>query len=61
MTDSSHPPQPDPAPPKPGGLRRLLAHLRNRFFAGFALAIPVIITAWLLVLSYRFILFVGEP
>ncbi|MCB1079471.1 MAG: DUF502 domain-containing protein, partial [Verrucomicrobiae bacterium] len=25
------------------------------------LAIPVIITAWLLVLSYRFILFVGEP
>ena len=41
--------------------RAAATHLRNRFFTGFAVAIPLIVTIWLLVLSYRFILFAGRP
>ncbi|MCB1229562.1 MAG: DUF502 domain-containing protein [Verrucomicrobiae bacterium] len=39
----------------------LLGFIGNRFFAGLAVALPLIVTAWMLVLSYQFILFVGRP
>lgn len=51
----------DPAPASGRGRLHPLALLRNYFFAGFAVAVPIIVTAWLLVLSYRFMLFVGRP
>ncbi len=39
----------------------LLAALRNRFLAGLAVAIPLIVSIWILILTYQFILTVGKP
>ncbi|MCB1065161.1 MAG: DUF502 domain-containing protein [Verrucomicrobiae bacterium] len=57
----STPPEAADAHPRRSIRGHFFAFLGNRFFAGLAVAIPVIVTAWMLVLSYRFILYVGRP
>ncbi len=60
IPETPSPPDSEPAPRK-SGRAHVLAYIGNRFFAGLAVAIPLIVTLWMLVLSYRFILFVGRP
>lgn len=50
-----------PSPPRRSGKANLFAYVGNRFFAGLAVAIPLIVTIWILALSYQFILYVGRP
>ena len=67
MTQVPHPPESPKSPsPSPGqdhfeDWRPVLTSIRNRLLTGLAVAFPLIVTLWLLALSYSFILTVGRP
>lgn len=57
------PPQPVPPPPadRSRGPLSTLATLRNLLLAGVVIAIPLVVTIWVLNLAYRFIQGISEP
>lgn len=44
-----------------GKAGRVLVHLRNRLLAGIAVAVPVIVTVWVINIGYNFIKGITEP